>query len=82
MVEPGRFERMMAAMEAVGATPAGGVHRPAASVQDGAARDLLREWMQTSRMQVSIDPIGNMAGLMELAGPGAPVIMVGSHLDS
>ena len=73
---------MLAAMDAVGATPAGGVHRMAATPADGAARDLLRGWMQELGMQVCIDPIGNMAGVLDLAGPGAPVVMAGSHLDS
>lgn len=82
MAEPGRLQRMLSEMDAVGATPAGGVHRPAATGPDGAARDLLRVWMEASGMQVSVDPIGNMAGLLELAGPGAPVVMAGSHLDS
>lgn len=82
MADPGRLQRMLAAMAAIGATPAGGVHRMAATHADGAARDLLRGWMQDLGMQVCIDPIGNMAGVLDLAGPGAPVVMAGSHLDS
>ena len=73
---------MLRALDAVGATPDGGVHRPACTAADGAARDLLRSWMRDAGMQVAVDPIGNMAGLLELAGPGAPVVMAGSHLDS
>lgn len=82
MADPGRLRQMLGAMEAVGATPAGGVHRMAATPADGAARDLLRGWMQDLDMQVCVDPVGNMAGLLDLAGPGAPVVMTGSHLDS
>lgn len=82
MVDRGRLRQMLAAMDAIGATPAGGVHRMAATPADGAARDLLRGWMQDLGMRVCIDPIGNMTGLLDLAGPGAPVVMAGSHLDS
>ncbi len=84
MAEPAsaRLHGMLRALDAVGATPAGGVHRPACTAADGAARDLLQTWMRDAGMQVAIDPIGNMAGLLELAGPGAPVVMAGSHLDS
>ncbi len=84
MAEPGpaRLHAMLVALDGVGATAAGGVHRPACTAADGAARDLLQAWMRGAGMQVAIDAIGNMAGLLELAGPGAPVVMAGSHLDS
>ncbi len=82
MADPDRLRQMLGAMEAVGATPAGGVHRMAATPADGAARDLLRGWMQDLDMQVCVDRVGNMTGLMDLAGPDAPVVMAGSHLDS
>jgi len=84
MAEPAaaRLHGMLRALDAVGATPAGGVHRPACTAADGAARDLLQTWMRDAGMQVAIDAIGNMAGLLELAGPGAPMVMAGSHLDS
>ena len=69
-------------MAAVGATGDGGVHRLAGSVPDGAARDVLRSWFTALGLRTLIDPVGNMAGVLELAGPDAPVIMAGSHLDS
>ena len=82
MAEPGRLQRMLSEMDAVGATPAGGVHRPAATGPDGAARDLLRVWMEASGMQVSVDPIGNMAGLLELGIVPTPVeLVVPAYLD-
>lgn len=77
-----RLHGLLRALDGVGATPAAGVHRPACTAADGAARDLLRTWMRDAGMRVAIDPIGNMTGLLELAGPGAPVVMAGSHLDS
>ena len=79
---PARLSEMLDAMAQVGATAAGGVHRPAGTAADGAARDLLARWMDAAGMRVAIDGIGNMAGVLDLAGPDAPVVMAGSHLDS
>ena len=69
-------------MAAVGATASGGVHRLAASMADGEARDLLAHWLTELDMRLVIDEVGNMAGTLALADPDAPVIMAGSHLDS
>lgn len=58
------------------------MHRLALSPQDGAARDHLAAWMRDHGLHVTVDPIGNMFGLLDWAGPDAPVVMLGSHLDS
>jgi N-carbamoyl-L-amino-acid hydrolase len=65
-----------------GGTADGGMHRLALSPEDGAARDHLVAWMREQDLRVSIDPIGNVFGLLDWAGPDAPVVMSGSHLDS
>ncbi len=80
--DPVPLHDRLGAMAAVGATAAGGVHRPACTAADKAARDLLASWLRDAGAALSIDAVGNMAGLFELAGPGAPVVMAGSHLDS
>jgi N-carbamoyl-L-amino-acid hydrolase len=69
-------------MAAIGGTAQGGVHRLAASAEDGAARDRLRRWFDALGMRTVVDAVGNMAGILDLAGPEAPVVMAGSHLDS
>jgi N-carbamoyl-L-amino-acid hydrolase len=76
------FERMMARVSEFGATPMGGVDRMALTDEHGAARDWFSAEMQMRGYQVMVDGIGNLFGKIELAGPEAPVIMVGSHLDS
>ena len=58
------------------------MHRLAGSAADGAARGLLCRWFTELGLRLVIDPVGNMAGVAELAGPDAPVVMAGSHLDS
>ena len=82
MVDDDLLMRLMSEVSQHGATQAGGVHRPACTPADGAARDWLRAWWEAAGLRVLVDPIGNMFGLSELAGPDAPAVMAGSHLDS
>ncbi|TFD07639.1 M20 family metallo-hydrolase [Cryobacterium sp. TMT1-66-1] len=70
-----------AAMSAFGATDRGGVHRLAASPADADVRTWLRSWLQQRDFTVRVDQVGNMFGLVEFT-PGAPYVLVGSHLDS
>jgi N-carbamoyl-L-amino-acid hydrolase len=70
-----------AELSAIGATPAGGVERQAATAADGRAREWLAGWLTGRGFGVSCDRIGNMFGLHEFV-PGAPYVLAGSHLDS
>ena len=70
-----------AALSAIGATPAGGVERQAATPADGRTRAWLRRWLEERGFTVVVDRIGNLFGLYELV-PGAPYVLAGSHLDS
>lgn len=40
------------------------------------------EWMQAAGMQVWQDSVGNICGRYEAAQPGAPALLLGSHLDT
>lgn len=68
-------------MSTFGATPGGGVDRQAASLADGETRDWFAGWLSANGFTVRTDAIGNLFGLIELV-PGAPYVLVGSHLDS
>ncbi|AQA05093.1 Zn-dependent hydrolase [Mycobacterium sp. MS1601] len=68
-------------MSGFGATPAGGVERQAGTAGDGQTRQWLAQWLSSRGFRVAYDRIGNQFGLCELA-PGAPYVLVGSHLDS
>jgi len=70
-----------AALSRVGATPKGGVHREAGTPADGAARRWLCSWFERHGLHTSVDAVGNMYGAAEWL-PGAPFVLVGSHLDS
>ena len=90
MTDPRRFLRidadlftgLMEQVSQFGATGNGGVHRPVLTDAHKAARDWLCDQFRDRGYQVLIDDIGNVFGRIDLAGPDAPLIMVGSHLDS
>ena len=70
-----------AELSAIGATPAGGVDREAATDADGRARDWLRSWFVEHGLQCRVDAVGNMYGCAEIT-PDTPYVLLGSHLDS
>jgi beta-ureidopropionase / N-carbamoyl-L-amino-acid hydrolase len=76
------FKRMMDEVSVFGATTAGGLCRLTASPEDGAARDWLAGVLKAAGFRVVVDLVGNMFGVLNIAGPGAPVVLAGSHLDS
>ena len=43
---------------------------------------LVRRWMEAAGMTVHVDAIGNMRGLLPGETPGAPRLLIGSHLDT
>lgn len=74
---------LLAAFSACGSTGGGGITRLAASPADGQARDLLRDCLKRLGAEIRIDRVGNLFGLLPLArNPHAPLVMLGSHLDS
>jgi N-carbamoyl-L-amino-acid hydrolase len=68
-------------MSGFGATPGGGVDRQAATAADGENRAWFTSWLASNGFDVRVDDIGNIFGLIERI-PGAPYVVVGSHLDS
>lgn len=76
------FTMLMEKVSEFGATGDGGVDRPVLTDAHKAARDWLCDEFRDRGYQVLIDDIGNVFGRIDLAGPDAPLLMVGSHLDS
>ncbi|GAB3564438.1 M20 family metallo-hydrolase [Spelaeicoccus albus] len=64
-----------------GATAGGGVDRQAGTAADGEQRRWLTNWLTGRGFTVEFDRVGNQFGMLELV-PGAPYVIVGSHLDS
>ena len=78
-------ERLWRALEEIsqfGITPASGLHRLAASVEDGEARDYFVAAAQALGCTVRIDAVGNTFVRRPGTNPVAPAILIGSHLDS
>lgn len=76
------LDELMATVSTFGSTGDGGVDRPALTDAHAQARDWFAAQMRSLGYEVRVDAIGNLFGVLELAGPDAPLIMVGSHLDS
>lgn len=76
------LEALMVQVSKYGDTGDGGVDRPALSDNHRAARDWLCGELRARGYAVLVDNIGNVFGRLDLAGADAPLVMVGSHLDS
>ncbi|MEO9340874.1 Zn-dependent hydrolase [Mesorhizobium sp. SB112] len=74
--------RLMEEVSAFGGGGGGALTRLTLSAEDGQARDWLANWMRNAGLRVEVDAIGNMFGFLDWAGPNAPRIMTGSHIDS
>ena len=77
-----RLKASLLEMAKIGATPAGGVTRPALSDADREARDLFARWAQEAGLSVRVDDLGTQYARMEGTDPGAAPLLIGSHLDS
>ncbi|WP_213877868.1 Zn-dependent hydrolase [Pseudomonas sp. dw_358] len=75
------FDALFVQSSAIGATAKGGLHRLAASAEDGAMRDAFCAWLRERDFEVRIDAVGNVFGLLTF-DPEAPYVVCGSHLDS
>lgn len=77
-----RFKHNFCSIAQFGSQKNGGVTRLAFSKEDMDARNFLIEAMRGARLQVSIDPIGNIRGLRVGSDPKLAPVMIGSHLDT
>ena len=82
-ITPERLLRSLDEMGAVGAHPGRpGRTRLTLSDEDRAGRDLFVKWLREERLDVVIDPIGNICGVRPGRDPNAKPIVMGSHLDT
>jgi beta-ureidopropionase / N-carbamoyl-L-amino-acid hydrolase len=78
-------ERLKADFEALsrfGATPQGGVDRPALGEAHLAARAWLRQRIQSDGLELRLDQAGNHLAFLGCGPQSAPTLLLGSHLDS
>lgn len=81
-INSSRLLAMMDELSVFGGGPDGSMTRLSLSKEDGAARDWLGRWFARNGFTEAVDAIGNQFGSLSLAGANAPVVMVGSHIDS
>lgn len=78
--------RAVARCDALGVAPysdsAEGLTRTYLSPAFRATQDVLADWMQQAGMTVRRDPAANLVGRYEGSNPAAPVLLIGSHIDS
>ncbi len=78
-------ERLRANFEtlaAIGATPDGGVHRPALSDAHLEARRWFLERAEQIGLDARVDGAGNHSAVLHCGREGGPTLLLGSHLDS
>lgn len=68
---------LMEKVSEFGSTGDGGVDRPALTDAHKAARDWFATQMRARGYRVLVDRIGNLFGRIDLAGPDAPLVMIG-----
>jgi N-carbamoyl-L-amino-acid hydrolase len=80
-IQPGPLLEQLNTLAEIGMTPEGACCRLALSDEDRLGRDLLITWMKALKLEVSIDPIGNIFGWRAGLENLSPV-MTGSHIDT
>jgi N-carbamoyl-L-amino-acid hydrolase len=81
-VDAARLERRLQDLSRFGANPQGGVSRVAFSPADVEGRTFAMEMMRAAKLDVRIDPVGNILGRRPGLDADAAPILFGSHVDS
>ena len=81
-INSARLWKTLAEISVFGETPAGGLHRLAASKEDGQARDYVVAAARELGCTIRIDALGNTFMRRTGTDSSARTILIGSHLDS
>lgn len=76
-----RAAAMIEELGAISATP-DGLTRFFLTPEHRRAADLVTHWMRASGLEVSEDALGTVRGHWHPAGPDAPRLLIGSHIDT
>lgn len=82
MIDSERLWRRISELGEIGRQEPGGVTRLSFSAEERAAKDLVISYMEEAGLSVREDAVGNLIGRREGANPEAPVVLIGSHVDS
>ncbi|KNB72042.1 M20 family metallo-hydrolase [Brevibacillus reuszeri] len=77
-----RLQSRIEQLSQIGKIGETGVCRLALSKEDRAGVELVRSWMDEAGLKTRVDHFGNLIGRMQGAYEDAPVLMIGSHIDS
>ncbi|MUT64414.1 M20 family metallo-hydrolase [Paenibacillus sp. NEAU-GSW1] len=81
-IDEDRLHRRIMELARIGKLGDTGVRRLALSPEDREGVELVKSWMEEAGMTARIDPFGNLIGVYEGSNSAAPVLMLGSHIDS
>ncbi|NRR22339.1 Zn-dependent hydrolase [Brevibacillus sp. MS2.2] len=82
MINSDRLWDRLGQLGNIGKQEAGGITRLSFTPEERAAKDLVTGFMKEAGLSVREDEVGNLIGRKEGKNPAAPVVLVGSHIDS
>ncbi|GGG16559.1 Zn-dependent hydrolase [Paenibacillus abyssi] len=82
MVNSDRLWKRIFELAEVGKQKSGGITRLSFTEEDKAAKTLVASYMKEAGLTVREDAIGNLIGRKEGKTPDAPLIVLGSHIDT
>jgi allantoate deiminase len=82
MIDGERLWDRLRELSSVGKQDSRGVTRLSFTEEERAAKDLVASFMEQAGLSVREDAVGNLIGRKEAINRDAPVVLVGSHLDS
>ena len=82
MVDGGRLWERLGELAEIGRHEEGGVARLSFTPEERQAKQLVASYMREAGLAVREDAAGNLFGRREGKNPGAPAVLVGSHVDS
>ena len=82
MVDGGRLWERLGELAEIGRHEEGGVARLSFTPEERQAKELVASYMREAGLAVREDGAGNLFGRREGKNPGAPAVLVGSHVDS
>ncbi|MEC0265431.1 M20 family metallo-hydrolase [Paenibacillus anseongense] len=81
-IDTSRLHQHIHELSQIGKIGDTGVCRLALSKEDREGVELVKQWMEEAGMEAHIDPFANLIGKLRGRNPDAPVLMLGSHIDS
>lgn len=81
-IDENRFRRRFDALAELGATPDGGVNRPAFSDAHLSARQWFLEEARRAELDTKTDGAGNQSAILHCGPSNGVALLLGSHLDS